>query len=94
MAIVATQGGSSAVGLRELRANLSGYVEQVRAGRSYTLTERGQPVARLVPVASRSNYERLAAQGVIQPAASRPGVPEAPVQAGGTVSDLVALQRR
>ncbi len=37
------------VGIRELRQNLSRYVGRVKHGESFTVTERGQEVARLVP---------------------------------------------
>jgi len=38
------------VGLRELKSHLSDYVRQVKAGATVTITERGKPVGRLVPV--------------------------------------------
>ena len=37
------------VGVRELRQNLSRYVARVKYGESFTVTERGHEVARLVP---------------------------------------------
>jgi prevent-host-death family protein len=40
---------ADAVGIRELRQNLSRYIERVKAGESLTVTERGREVARLVP---------------------------------------------
>lgn len=59
------------VGIRELRQNLSVYVHRVREeGRQYEVTERGQPVARLTPLADRpmSRYERMVEEGRITPA--------------------------
>ncbi|MDR1265803.1 MAG: type II toxin-antitoxin system prevent-host-death family antitoxin [Propionibacteriaceae bacterium] len=94
MVIVVTGEAGEAVGLRQLRAELSRYVEAVKAGRSYTLTEHGRPVARLTPVAGRSAYEQLVAQGVIRPAVRPPTELEPPVVGRGAVSDLVAEQRR
>lgn len=35
--------------MRELRQNLSRYLERVKAGETLTVTERGNEVARLVP---------------------------------------------
>jgi prevent-host-death family protein len=58
------------VGIRELRQNLSVYVKRVREeGRAYDVTERGEPVARLVPLPGRpmSAYERLVSEGRIAP---------------------------
>jgi prevent-host-death family protein len=37
------------VGVRELRQNLSKYLERVKEGETLTVTERGHEVARLVP---------------------------------------------
>ena len=37
-------------GIREARQNLTGLLEEVRAGREVLITDRGKPVARLVPV--------------------------------------------
>jgi prevent-host-death family protein len=59
------------VGVRQLRQNLSVYLRQVREeGRAYEVTERGQPVARLTPLADRptSTYERLLAEGKVSAA--------------------------
>jgi prevent-host-death family protein len=56
------------VGIRELRQNLSVYVRRVREeGRAYEVTERGEPVARLTPLAGRpmSRVERMIADGRI-----------------------------
>ena len=82
------------VGIRELRAGLSRYLAQVRAGRSITVTDHGRPVARIVPVDQPSPSERLTAEGLVQPARQRRRSAPRPVEASGTVSDLVAEQRR
>lgn len=37
------------VGVRELRQNLSKYLERVKEGEAFVVTERGQEVARLTP---------------------------------------------
>ena len=38
-------------GIREARQNLSALIEEVRRGREVVITDRGEPVARLVPAA-------------------------------------------
>ena len=54
------------VGIRELRQNLSIYVDRVKAGESLEVTEHGRPVALLRPLpASRSAFDRLVAEGLI-----------------------------
>ncbi len=40
---------ASRVGVRELRQHLSRYLEQVKGGASFVVTERGREVARLTP---------------------------------------------
>jgi prevent-host-death family protein len=37
------------VGVRELRQNLSRYLQRVKEGEAFVVTERGQEVARLTP---------------------------------------------
>jgi prevent-host-death family protein len=40
-------------GVREARQNLSALLDEVRKGREVIITERGRPVARLVPMRAR-----------------------------------------
>jgi prevent-host-death family protein len=84
------------VGIRELRARLSRWIEQVRAGEELVVTDRGSPVARVVPIDRTNAYERLVAAGLLDPprVGRRDRRRPVPVQADGPVSDLVADQRR
>ncbi|MBI4261607.1 MAG: type II toxin-antitoxin system prevent-host-death family antitoxin [Actinobacteria bacterium] len=55
---------SSRVGVRELRQNLSKYLRRVERGERLEVTERGRPVAALVPLPVPSTpLERLVASG-------------------------------
>lgn len=57
------------VGVRELRQNLSKYLDRVKAGDSLEVTEHGHPVAVLAPLrASDDALERLRIQGRLKPA--------------------------
>jgi prevent-host-death family protein len=49
------------VGVRELRQNLSKYLDRVKAGENLVVTEHGREVARLVP-AGPVGYADLAAR--------------------------------
>jgi prevent-host-death family protein len=49
MAVTSTTSAATTVGVRELRQNLSRYLERVKEGETLTVTERGHEVARLVP---------------------------------------------
>ncbi|WP_029144280.1 type II toxin-antitoxin system Phd/YefM family antitoxin [Microbacterium luticocti] len=82
------------VGIRELRDGLSRYVAAARDGEEIVVTDHGRAVARLVPYRAPSVLESLIARGLVTPAAqSRTELPE-PIVAQGTVSDLIAQQRR
>ena len=83
------------VGIRELRGNLSAYLDRVRRGEELVVTDRGSAVARIVPIDGGRALDRLVAEGLVTPAATTNRTPlQAPVTAKGTVSDLVAEQRR
>jgi prevent-host-death family protein len=57
------------VGVRELRQNLSQYLERVAAGERFEVTDRNLPVAILAPLPGRSAaLERLIADGRVVPA--------------------------
>jgi prevent-host-death family protein len=43
---------SETVGVRELRQNLSKYLDRVKAGEDLVVTEHGREVARLMPIAA------------------------------------------
>lgn len=83
------------VGIRELRNHLSAFLDRVRAGEEVVVTDRGTPVARLLPVGRDSAYDRLVREGLVAPAKatsrSRPRRREEP---SAPISDLVAGQRR
>jgi prevent-host-death family protein len=60
---------SAAIG--ELKARLSAYLARVRAGEEVVVTDRGRPVARLVPPRTSSStgdeeLEELARAGVVR----------------------------
>jgi len=82
------------VGVRELRDGLSRHLAQVRSGRTLTVTDHGRPIARIVPVDVPSPLDRLVAEGRVRPARRRKRVAPKPLAASGSVSDLVAEQRR
>lgn len=84
------------VGVRELRDRLRRWLDAVESGGEVTITERGRPIARLIGVSSPLPLERLIAEGVVTPAKRprRRDRAHRKVRARGTVSDLVAEQRR
>jgi len=78
---------SASVGVRELRQNLSVYLERVKRGEALTVTEHGEEVAILRPMPRNPTLtERLVAEGRATPATRslrdlprpRPATPGAP----------------
>jgi prevent-host-death family protein len=59
------------VGVRELKAKLSEYLGRVAAGEDVVVTDRGRPVARLVPVHGTSELDRGVEEGWVEPARRR-----------------------
>jgi prevent-host-death family protein len=57
-------------GIRELKQNASAVVAEVAAGEVVTITDRGRPVARLVPIRSESLVS-LVESGRARPARRR-----------------------
>ena len=70
------------IGVRKLRRHASRYLDRVKAGESIEVTERGTPVAVLVPVARDEVRERLVQHGRLIPARGPRVLPE-PVEASG-----------
>src|SRR5829696_9130933 len=64
----------SEVGVRELRQNLSRYLDRVKAGEALVVTEHGREVARLVPLASNAYAEVAARFGADYPPATVPAL--------------------
>jgi prevent-host-death family protein len=80
------------VAVSTLRAELADWIGRVRAGAEVVVTDRGIPVARLVPVDTAPLLEQLTRRGVLSRPrrASRPTAREAArVRVRGSVSTLV-----
>src|SRR5438128_8423031 len=50
-------------GIRELRQNASALIRRVIAGETIEVTDRGRPVARIVPLRGRSVIDQMVAEG-------------------------------
>lgn len=85
------------VAVTALRSDLASWLDRVRAGEEIVVTDRGVPVARLLPVDAAPLLEQLTERGVLsRPArAARPRAATTPrVSARGPVADLVGEQRQ
>jgi len=91
---VATERRRMNVGIKELRDRLSRHLATVREGGTVTITDHGQPIARIVPVGAPTALERLIAEGRVRPATRRKRPSPEPIVVTGSVSDLISDQRR
>lgn len=87
------------VGVRELRENLSHWLDRAAAGEDVVVTERGTPRVRLSAAAGYDELERMISEGraraprqTAQPADERP-LPRLAGD-GPTLADIVVAQRR
>lgn len=85
------------VSVSALRSELATWIHRVRAGEEVMITDRGTPVARLLPVDTAPLLDQLIQRGVL----SRPSRADRPIARGadrvrarGPVADLVGDQRR
>jgi prevent-host-death family protein len=62
------------IGVRELRQNASQYLRRVAAGESFMVTDRGRPVAQLVPVHPGNMVDTMVSRGDLLPPEHPTGV--------------------
>ena len=86
------------VGVRELRDNLSRYLQRVHAGDEIVVTEHGREIAKVVPIGNNvrkpSALDRLVAEGLAAPPMKvRRPLPSRGIPVSDSVSPLVSEQR-
>lgn len=84
----------------QMKAKLSEYLRQVKSGGEVVITERGVPVARLVPLESderrATREERLIRAGILRPAQGprkKLGMPTIREGAGAAVLEALLAER-
>ena len=94
-----TRQGPARVGVRELRQNLSVYLDRVKHGETLEVTEHGQPIARLGPRPATpiSIIDQMIADGRITPATfdhrKIPPPPPNPDRSGQTLTEILLEMR-
>jgi len=93
----AETGSELRVGIRQLKTNLSAYLRRIKSGESLVITDHGEPVGRLVPLASspRQTLQQLEEAGVLAWDGGKPSaeIPPIPTGEGPTVADLLLEDR-
>lgn len=82
------------VGVRELHDRLSEYLDRVTEGDEIVVTRRGKRIARLSRVDQEDPLAELARRGLVRLPDKPRTTRRARVTARGSVSELVAEQRR
>ena len=79
------------VGIRDLRDNLSRYLDLVRAGTNISITDHGRPIAAIVPMQFSAHALQLAEQGLVRlPLLPKGNLAEFPkVHVEGGTDDLI-----
>lgn len=84
------------VGIRELRQHASRYLREVERGETIEVTDRGRPLALLVPIPRTSTIDKLTASGRLGPADGdvlELGAPLPPAPGAEPPSQLLAAFR-
>ena len=84
------------VGIRDLKAHLSEYLERIANGEVITVTSRGRRVAQIVPVLGRDNLDRGLAEGWVTRGVERPPEPvlrQQPLRGTPTTTELISQDR-
>lgn len=83
------------VGVRELRDNLSEWLDRAAAGEDVIVTERGRPKVRLSAATGEHILDRLVREGrATAPTRARRPLPPALEVEGNPVTDALLKQRR
>ena len=81
------------IGVRELRQHASRYLARVAGGETLEVTDRGRPVALLVPVTADSWNDMIAARKVVLAADDADIADEAPADYGIDASSALTAMR-
>jgi len=83
------------VGIKDLKAKLSGYVDKVRHGEEIVVTDRGKEVALVIPISSeRSAVKQLVGSGRAAWAGGKPVGVKGIKAKGGSIAKTVLEDRR
>lgn len=84
------------VGVRDLKNSLSSYLKRVREGETIVVTDRGVPVARVIPAGVPDHIAKLMAEGRISWSGRKfePPLKLPRLEPGRPLSDYIAEDRR
>ena len=85
------------IGIREFKGQLSSHIKEVREGATLVITDRGKPVARLVPAAAglAEKVQSMLDSGMASWSGRKPSseLPRVSVQGAKTLAELLLEDR-
>jgi prevent-host-death family protein len=88
---------STYIGVRELKAHLGKWLQQVKAGQTVIITERGKPIGQIapLPISQIERMQALAASGLIGQIGEKmpPAEPTVVSRGPRPISDLISEER-
>lgn len=91
----------STVGIRELKNSLTRYLRQTKQGEEIVVTERGKPIALLMPIKSakratslEARLAKLAAQGILTIPTRKPLRRLRPIKISGRPLSRIIIEDR
>ena len=85
------------IGIRELKGQLSSHIKEVQEGATLVITDRGKPVARLVPIAAglAEKVQSMLDSGMASWSGQKPssGLPRVSVRGSKTLAELLLEDR-
>ncbi len=83
------------VGIRQLKNRLSDYMNRVRAGERLIVTDRGRPIAVVIPAGTDKHIETLLGEQLVRWGGGKPRGARTPikVKAAHSLSDAVLHDR-
>lgn len=86
----------TSVGIKELKAKLSSYVDKARKGHEIIITDHGEEVAMIVPISKeRRVILEMVKAGEVEWSGGKPrGNPKPPKIKGKTTSEIILEDRR
>ena len=92
---MATRNAVTTVDLEDLQSRLRDYLGRTREGESFLVTDRGEPVAELVPLSpQRQILEKLVAAGAVEWRGGKPKGLRGIVVRGEPVSETIIRDRQ
>lgn len=81
------------VGVRELKAKLSEFLDRAAAGETIVVTARGKAKAELRPLSAESRIEQGIREGWIKPGGGRPSTTPLRLKGKMTIAEVLAEDR-